>query len=88
MLLRFSCCQDLRLFLVWDAEGEEDREDTAVEELFRSVDGSDSETEEDAPKKKGEKKKTQKKTKKKSSSSASTESNSVESISSSTDPCL
>ena len=73
--------------MVWDAEGAEDREDTAVEELFKSIDGSDSETEEDAPKKKGEKKRTQKKTKRKSSS-ASTESNSVESISSSTDSCL
>ena len=74
--------------MVWDAEGEEDREDTAVEELFKSIDGSDSETEDDAPKKKGEKKKADKKKKKKKSSSSSTGSNSVESISSSTDSCL
>ena len=43
LLLVFSCYQALRLFLVWDAEGEDDREDTAIEELFQCLDDSDGE---------------------------------------------
>ena len=43
LVLGFSCYQALRLFLVWDSEGEDDREDTTVEELFQCLDDSDGE---------------------------------------------
>ena len=65
-------CQALRLFKVWDSEGEEDRKDTVLEEMFSLVDkdGSDSEGHK---KKKESGKKRKRKSSSKSSSSSSTD---------------
>lgn len=50
--------QELRMYLVWDAEGISEEEDTIIEQLFQSVDAdSDSEDADKKPKKDGKKKK-------------------------------
>ena len=75
--------QALRLYLVWDAEGEDDREDTVVEELFSRLD-NDSDTE--AGKKK---KKTKKRSRKDSESSNTSDDDDDESSSeSSSETCF
>ena len=62
----FICLQDLRLFLCWDSEGVEERDDTVVEELFNCVDKDLSDAE-----RRPRKKDTRKRKKRRHSSSSS-----------------
>ena len=84
-----TCPQELQLFLCWDSEGIEEREDTIVEELFNCVDKDISDSE-----RRPRAKTTKKKKRRHSSVSEDEDSKSSSSVSkdssksSSSDPCL
>ena len=83
--LTCSCSwQVLKLFLVWDAEGISETQDTVVQQLFEAID-ADSDSSDDEGDRKKVSKKDKKRKKKSSKSSASVETVSSSSSSSSKD---
>ena len=66
--------QDLRLFLVWDADSVETTEDTVVSELFKAAEGPDCSDEENNTKRKTNSKNDKKKRKKSRKQSTSSDS--------------
>ena len=78
-LLTCSCSwQALKLFLVWDAEGISETQDTVVQQLFEAIDADS-----DSSDGEGDGKKVSKKDKKKRKKRSSKSSESVETVSSS-----